>query len=108
MGDRRLYGEGASIVNLRLGLRERCIMCGDWPAETVRMHMLHTIALPGGLRLLVEELPHTHSVSLGCFVGVGSGHEQRAVSGISHFIEHMLFKGSEHRPTPKLISDAIE
>jgi predicted Zn-dependent peptidase len=70
--------------------------------------MLHTILLPGGLRLLVEELPHTHSVSLGCFVGVGAGHEQRATSGVAHFIEHMLFKGSERRPTPKLISDAIE
>ncbi|MFL5801780.1 MAG: M16 family metallopeptidase [Roseiflexaceae bacterium] len=70
--------------------------------------MLHTILLSGGLRLLVEELPHTHSVSLGCFVGVGAGHEQRATSGVAHFIEHMLFKGSERRPTPKLISDAIE
>ena len=70
--------------------------------------MLHTLLLSGGLRLLVEELPHTHSVSLGCFVGIGAGHEQRATSGVAHFIEHMLFKGSERRPTPKLISDAIE
>src|SRR5918912_554899 len=70
--------------------------------------MLHTYTLRGGLRLLVEELPHTHSISLGCFVGVGSGHEDRPICGISHFIEHMLFKGSQLRPTPKLISDAIE
>lgn len=70
--------------------------------------MVQTHILPGGLRVLVEELPHTHSVSLGCFVGVGSGHEEHAVAGISHFIEHMLFKGSQSRPTPKLISDAIE
>jgi predicted Zn-dependent peptidase len=70
--------------------------------------MLHTMMLHSGLRLLVEELPHTHSASLGCFVGVGSGHEDRPISGISHFIEHMLFKGTELRPTPKLISDAIE
>jgi predicted Zn-dependent peptidase len=70
--------------------------------------MLHNLTLDGGLRLLVEELPHTHSISLGCFVGVGSGHESHRISGISHFIEHMLFKGSERRPTPKLISDAIE
>jgi predicted Zn-dependent peptidase len=72
------------------------------------MDMLHTLTLGGGLRLLVEELPHTHSISLGCFVGIGSGHEALRTSGISHFIEHMLFKGSERRPTPKLISDAIE
>ena len=70
--------------------------------------MLHTFTLPGNLKLLVEELPHTHSVSIGCFVGVGSGHERRPTCGISHFIEHMLFKGSERYPTPKLISDMIE
>ena len=63
--------------------------------------MLHTLILPGGLRVLVEELPHTHSVSLGCFVGVGSGHEDRPICGISHFIEHMLFKGSQRRPNPQ-------
>ena len=70
------------------------------------MHTEHT--LPGGLRVLVEELPHTHSVSVGCFVGVGAGHETHEIAGISHFIEHMLFKGSERYPTPRLISDAIE
>jgi len=70
--------------------------------------MLQKFTLPGGLRILVEELPHTHSISLGCFVGVGSGHEDRQIGGISHFIEHMLFKGSQSRPNPRLISDAIE
>jgi predicted Zn-dependent peptidase len=70
--------------------------------------MLHTVTLPGGLRVLVEELPHTYSISIGCFVGVGSGHENHPICGISHFIEHMLFKGSQRRPTPRLISDAIE
>ncbi|MDZ4720236.1 MAG: pitrilysin family protein [Roseiflexaceae bacterium] len=70
--------------------------------------MPHISALPSGLTLLVEELPHTHSVSIGCFVRVGSGHEQRPIAGISHFIEHMLFKGSRSYPTPKRISDAIE
>jgi predicted Zn-dependent peptidase len=70
--------------------------------------MVQTITLSGGLRLLVEELPHTHSVSFGCFVGVGAAHETRPISGISHFIEHMLFKGSKKRPTPKLISDSID
>ncbi len=70
--------------------------------------MLHTFTLPGGLHVLVEELPHTHSVSVGCFVGVGSGHENPPDCGISHFIEHMLFKGSRKRPNPRLISDAIE
>ena len=70
--------------------------------------MLQTFTLPSGLRVLVEELPHTHSISLGAFVGVGSGHEERPICGISHFIEHMLFKGSQRRPNPRLIADAIE
>jgi predicted Zn-dependent peptidase len=70
--------------------------------------MPQTIALPDGLTLLVEELPHTHSVSVGCFVGVGSAHEQGAQAGISHLIEHMLFKGSAAYPSAKRISDAIE
>jgi predicted Zn-dependent peptidase len=70
--------------------------------------MLHTRTLSSGLRVLVDELPHTHSISLGAFVGVGSGHEDRPICGISHFIEHMLFKGSRRRPSPRLISDAIE
>jgi predicted Zn-dependent peptidase len=70
--------------------------------------MLQTFTLPSGLRILVEELPHTHSISLGAFVGVGSGHEDRPICGISHFIEHMLFKGSQRRPNPRLIADAIE
>lgn len=70
--------------------------------------MLFTTTLPDGLRILVDELPHTHSVSLGCFVDAGSGHERPPLCGISHFIEHMLFKGSRRHPTPRLISDAIE
>jgi predicted Zn-dependent peptidase len=70
--------------------------------------MVQNFTLPSGLRVLLEEMPHTYSVSLGCFVGVGSGHEQHPLCGISHFIEHMLFKGSRSRPTPRLISDAIE
>lgn len=64
--------------------------------------------LPGGLCVLIEPLPYARSVSVGCFVGVGAGHEARHESGIAHFIEHMLFKGTQRRPSPKLIADAIE
>lgn len=64
--------------------------------------------LPNGVRVLVEELPHTYSASIGLFVGIGSGQETGQIAGIGHFIEHMLFKGSQNYPTPKRISDAIE
>jgi predicted Zn-dependent peptidase len=70
--------------------------------------MQQLFQLPGGLRLLVEELPHVHSVAVGCFVGVGSGHEQRSAAGIAHFIEHMLFKGSARYPSTRALSDAVE
>lgn len=63
---------------------------------------------PGGLRLIVEELPHTYSVSLGCFIGAGARHEPSACSGAAHFIEHMLFKGSQHYPNARTISQTIE
>ncbi|MCU0494388.1 MAG: insulinase family protein, partial [Chloroflexaceae bacterium] len=67
-----------------------------------------TVTTAQGLPLLIEELPHTHSVSLGLFIGVGARHETADVSGISHFIEHMCFKGSQRFPTARHISQAIE
>jgi predicted Zn-dependent peptidase len=70
--------------------------------------MAHTIIDILGLTLIVEEVPHTRSVSIGCFVGVGSGYEDSATSGASHFIEHLLFKGSQHYPSPKQIADQVE
>ncbi len=50
-----------------------------------------------GLTLLVEEIPHLHSVSLAVMVGVGSSLEEEKNNGISHVIEHMLFKGTDKR-----------
>lgn len=64
--------------------------------------------VPNGLRILVEELPHTHSVALGYFTGVGAGYESPALSGAAHFIEHMCFKGTRALPTARMISDMIE
>ena len=64
--------------------------------------------LPNGLRLVTSAMPHTRSVAIGFFVGVGSRYETEAQAGISHFIEHMCFKGTERRKTPTEISAAIE
>ena len=63
---------------------------------------------PNGLRLLTSEMPHVRSVSTGVFVGAGSRYEDDAIAGASHYLEHVLFKGSEKRPAPELISGAIE
>jgi predicted Zn-dependent peptidase len=64
--------------------------------------------LPNGLRVLVAEMPETRSVSITMYVGVGSRAETRANAGTSHFIEHMLFKGTAKRPSAAEISYAVE
>ena len=53
--------------------------------------------LPNGLRLLTERMPHVRSVSIGVWLARGSRHEPEEQSGIAHFVEHMLFKGTATR-----------
>ena len=61
-----------------------------------------------GLRILTSHMPHTQSVSIVLYVGAGSRYETPEEAGISHFVEHMCFKGTPRRPTSKEISEAIE
>jgi predicted Zn-dependent peptidase len=53
--------------------------------------------LPNGLTVLTEEMNHIRSVSIGIWIKTGSRHEEPEQNGISHFIEHMVFKGTETR-----------
>ena len=53
-------------------------------------------------------MPHTHSVSVCLFIGTGSRYEAEAEAGVSHFVEHLLFRGTTKRATAKIISEAIE
>lgn len=53
--------------------------------------------LPGGLRILTEEMAGVRSASIGVWVGVGSRHETPSLHGASHFLEHLLFKGTKER-----------
>ena len=53
--------------------------------------------LPGGLRVLTETMPGVLSATLGIWVGVGSRDESPAVAGSSHYLEHLLFKGTTTR-----------
>ncbi len=64
--------------------------------------------LQGGARLLTAELPDRASVSLVLGFAVGSRFEQDGIGGASHFVEHLLFKGTTRRPTAKEIAEAIE
>src|SRR5437870_3745602 len=53
--------------------------------------------LPSGLRLVTESIPHVRSVTVGVWLLRGSRHESDAESGVAHFVEHMLFKGTTSR-----------
>src|SRR5436190_13752647 len=53
-------------------------------------------------------MPHTRSAAVQFYIGVGARREPPEISGISHFIEHMVFKGTVRRPHPAQISEAIE
>ena len=61
--------------------------------------------LDNGIRILSEEMPSTRSVSLGIWVENGSRHELRHQNGISHFIEHLLFKGTEQRSAARIAEE---
>lgn len=70
--------------------------------------MYQKTVLTNGLRVISETMPQTHSASICIFVGVGSRYETNARAGISHFVEHVLFRGTEKRPTSRDISEAVE
>ena len=70
--------------------------------------MYQKTTLDNGLRLVTSQMPHTRSVCIGLFTGTGSRYETDTEAGTSHFIEHLLFKGSQKRPSPGAISAAIE
>src|SRR6266581_4179661 len=72
----------------------------------VSPHRVH--ALPGGARLVVESMPERHSTSVVLMFAGGSRLEDDRLAGVSHFIEHLHFKGTQRRPTSKEIADAIE
>jgi predicted Zn-dependent peptidase len=53
--------------------------------------------LPNGLTLVTESMPGVRSAAVGVWLMRGSRHEAEEVSGVSHFIEHMVFKGTKTR-----------
>ena len=65
-------------------------------ASSVERDIL-TTTLPNGIKVLTETMPHVRSVSVGVWVSSGSRRETAEQNGISHFIEHMLFKGTANR-----------
>jgi predicted Zn-dependent peptidase len=63
--------------------------------------------LSNGMRVVTQHMPHVETASLGVWVHTGARHEARETSGISHFLEHMAFKGTEQR-SARAIAEDIE
>ena len=69
--------------------------------------MYQKTTLANGLRIVSESIPYMSSISLGIFAGTGSRHETPAEQGVSHFIEHLMFKGT-HRRSAKDIAEMVD
>ncbi|MEA1960008.1 MAG: pitrilysin family protein [Bacillota bacterium] len=69
--------------------------------------MINTWTLNSGAKLVIEDIPHLRSAAIGAYINVGSRNEDGAMAGASHFIEHMLFKGTSTR-TARNIAESFE
>lgn len=69
------------------------------------MIVRHT--LPNGVRIIAEPIPHVRSIAFGFWIGTGSRNETEEVNGISHFLEHMMFKGTKKR-TARQLAEAFD
>ena len=69
--------------------------------------MIDKYTLDNGVRIIIEKIPTVRSVALGIWVGTGSRNEEAKNNGISHFIEHMFFKGTKSR-TAKEIAESFD
>ncbi|MDI3538019.1 MAG: hypothetical protein PWQ13_42 [Bacillota bacterium] len=77
------------------------------PDPTGGVALYRKSELPGGVRLVTEEIPGVSSVALGLWVGVGSKWETEEERGVSHFLEHLLFKGTKKR-SARDIAEALD
>lgn len=67
--------------------------------------MIKTLVLKNGIRVAMEPMTHLRTVSFGVWVGVGSAHENKENNGISHILEHCLFKGTKTRSAKQLADE---
>ena len=70
--------------------------------------MYNKNVLNNGLRVITSSMPHSRSVCLAILIGAGSCYESEKEAGISHFAEHLFFKGTQRRPTAREVSQDIE
>lgn len=77
------------------------------PSATTIAEGVHLTTLGSGLRIVTEEMPDVRSVAVGFWIAVGSRDERAPVAGASHFLEHLLFKGTRRR-SARQIAEALE
>jgi len=77
------------------------------PDRSGSVTLIEQTTLASGLRIVTERMPEARSVSVGCWVGVGGRDEAGAMQGASHFLEHLLFKGSD-RWSARQIAEAVD
>ena len=73
-----------------------------WKIMVQEVRNIHREVLPNGLTILTEEMQHIRSASIGIWIKTGSRDEDLQWNGISHFIEHMVFKGTKHRSAEEI------
>ncbi len=109
-------GAAVSFTGSRGGLtrKDDATRIGEWaeagPFALIaeRSDVYQKTTLDNGLRVLTSPMPHTRSVCVCVFVGTGSRYEAASQAGLSHFVEHLCFKGTQRRPTAKDIAVAID
>ena len=74
----------------------------------MRETLYQKTVLPNGVRVVTSRMDHVRSASLILYFRVGSRYESDEQAGISHFLEHMVFKGTERRPDPIMLTQEIE
>lgn len=67
--------------------------------------MVQVITAKNGVRIVTEQMPHVRSLSVGIWVNAGSRYETKEENGITHFIEHMLFKGTKNRTARQIAEE---
>ena len=96
-----MYSRTSALVcnNSCKGFRLRALLLeAGWELAMVEeTRNIRREVLPNGLTLITEEMQHIRSVSIGIWIKTGSRDEDLQWNGISHFIEHMVFKGTKHR-----------
>lgn len=70
--------------------------------------MFKKITLENGLRIIIVPQENTQAATVLVLVGTGSKYEKKEINGISHFLEHMFFKGTKKRPSAKAVAETLD